>query len=295
MLIPRVVGFRLTGELPAGTTATDLVLTITELLRKHGVVGKFVEFYGDGVAAVPLANRATIGNMSPEFGSTCAIFPIDEETVRYLELTGRSREQVALVEAYAKAQGLWHDPAVEPAYSEYLELDLSTVVPSIAGPKRPQDRVELAHAKSAFRAALPDYVGEDSVDEESVESFPASDPPASNSAAGPSRPHKSVPVTLADGTSFELDHGAVVIAAITSCTNTSNPQVMLGAALLARNAVERGLNRKPWVKTTLAPGSKVVMDYYEKAGLGPYLEKKCKRGWGGGGKNREVRGKGGGR
>ncbi len=273
MLIPRVVGFKLAGELPDGTTATDLVLTITQLLRKHGVVGKFVEFYGSGVSAVPLANRATIGNMSPEFGSTCAIFPIDEETVRYLELTGRSREQVALVEAYAKAQGLWHDPAVEPAYSEYLELDLSTVVPSIAGPKRPQDRVELAHAKSAFRAALPDYVGEDSVDEESVESFPASDPPASNSAAGPSRPHKSVPVTLADGTSFELDHGAVVIAAITSCTNTSNPQVMLGAALLARNAVDRGLRSKPWVKTTLAPGSKVVMDYYEKAGLVPYLEK----------------------
>ncbi|MBO0871635.1 MAG: aconitate hydratase AcnA, partial [Micromonosporaceae bacterium] len=261
------------GELPDGSTATDLVLTITQLLRQHGVVGKFVEFYGSGVAAVPLANRATIGNMSPEFGSTCAIFPIDEQTVRYLELTGRSARHVALVEAYAKQQGLWHDPAREPAYSEYLELDLSTVESSIAGPRRPQDRVALAKAKDAFRAALPEYVHDDGVDEQVAETFPASDSPASNARANGSRPHDPTPVTLADGTRFELDHGAVVIAAITSCTNTSNPQVMIGAALLARNAVERGLSRKPWVKTTLAPGSKVVMDYYQKAGLVPYLEK----------------------
>jgi aconitate hydratase len=273
MLIPRVVGFKLHGELPEGATATDLVLTITQLLRKHGVVGKFVEFYGSGVAAVPLANRATIGNMSPEFGSTCAIFPIDDETVRYLRLTGRSAEATALVEAYARQQGLWHDPAREPLYSEKLELDLSTVVPSIAGPKRPQDRIALTDAKNAFRTVLPDYVAEDGVDEESRESFPASDSPASNAGSNGGRKHNPTPVTLADGTSFELDHGAVVIASITSCTNTSNPQVMIGAALLARKAVEKGLSRKPWVKTTLAPGSKVVMDYYEKAGLVPYLEK----------------------
>ncbi|HKD98089.1 MAG TPA: aconitate hydratase AcnA [Micromonosporaceae bacterium] len=272
MLIPRVVGFKLHGELPEGSTATDLVLTITQLLRKHGVVGKFVEFYGSGVAAVPLANRATIGNMSPEFGSTCAIFPIDEETVRYLKLTGRSDGHVALVEAYARAQGLWHDPAHEATYSEYLELDLATVVPSIAGPKRPQDRVSLSDAKTAFRAVLPDYTGDDGVDEESEESFPASDAPASNSRAN-GRPHKPTRVTAEDGTTYDLDHGAVVIASITSCTNTSNPQVMIGAALLARNAVDRGLTRKPWVKTTLAPGSKVVMDYYERAGLVPYLDK----------------------
>ncbi|MCP2328524.1 aconitate hydratase [Hamadaea flava] len=273
MLIPRVVGFKLHGELPSGATATDLVLTITQLLRKHGVVGKFVEFYGSGVTAVPLANRATIGNMSPEFGSTCAIFPIDGETIEYLRLTGRSPEQLALVEAYAKRQGMWHDPAVEPVYSEYLELDLSTVVPSIAGPKRPQDRVELSNAKTSFRAVLPDYVKNDETDEEAEESFPASDPPASNSRATNGRASKPTPVTAADGTVYELDHGAVVIASITSCTNTSNPQVMLGAALLAKKAVERGLHAKPWVKTTLAPGSKVVMDYYEKAGLTPYLEK----------------------
>jgi aconitate hydratase A / 2-methylisocitrate dehydratase len=272
MLIPRVVGFKLHGALPEGTTATDLVLTITQMLRKHGVVGKFVEFYGSGVAAVPLANRATIGNMSPEFGSTCAIFPIDAETIRYLTFTGRPAAQVALVEAYAKEQGLWHDPtAPEPAYSEYLELDLSTVVPSIAGPKRPQDRVALADAKTAFRAALPDYIADDGVDEEVEESFPASDAPASNARAN-GRPHRPTAVTLA-GETVEIDHGSVVIAAITSCTNTSNPQVMLGAALLARKAVERGLAAKPWVKTTLAPGSKVVMDYYAKAGLVPYLEK----------------------
>ncbi|MEV0271344.1 aconitate hydratase AcnA [Hamadaea sp. NPDC050747] len=273
MLIPRVVGFKLHGELPSGATATDLVLTITQLLRKHGVVGKFVEFYGSGVTAVPLANRATIGNMSPEFGSTCAIFPVDGETIEYLRLTGRSPEQLALVEAYAKRQGLWHDPAVEPVYSEYLELDLGTVVPSIAGPKRPQDRVELSNAKTAFRSVLPDYVQNDETDEEAEESFPASDPPASNSRASNGRATKPTPVTAADGTVYELDHGAVVIASITSCTNTSNPQVMLGAALLAKKAVERGLHAKPWVKTTLAPGSKVVMDYYEKAGLTPYLEK----------------------
>jgi aconitate hydratase len=293
MLIPRVVGFKLNGELPAGATATDLVLTITEMLRKHGVVGKFVEFYGAGVSAVPLANRATIGNMSPEFGSTCAIFPIDGETIDYLKFTGRSAEQVALVEAYAKEQGLWHDASQEPAYSETLELDLSTVVPSIAGPKRPQDRIALSDAKSAFRGALSSYTSDapgaqsSTVDEASAESFPASDSPAhadggngggepydyrSAAAGAEGRPSKPTKVSL-DGASFELDHGAVAIAAITSCTNTSNPSVMIGAALLAKKAVEKGLERKPWVKTTLAPGSKVVMDYYERAGLLPYLEK----------------------
>ena len=296
MLIPRVVGFKLTGEIPPGTTATDLVLTITEILRKHGVVGKFVEFYGDGVGAVPLANRATIGNMSPEFGSTAAMFPIDEETTKYLRLTGRPEQQVALVETYAKTQGLWHDADKEPAYSEYLELDLSTVVPSIAGPKRPQDRIELSDAKNSFRKAIHDYVDlsastpHTNVDEASEESFPASDPPAisyvdedadlevvaalESAAEGSSgRPSKPTPVESAEYGNFILDHGAVVIAAITSCTNTSNPSVMLGAALLARNAVNRGLTVKPWVKTTMAPGSQVVTDYYEKAGLWPYLEK----------------------
>ncbi|PZF81079.1 aconitate hydratase [Jiangella anatolica] len=292
MLIPRVVGFKLSGSLPEGATATDLVLTITEQLRKHGVVGKFVEFYGPGVAEVPLANRATIGNMSPEYGSTIAVFPIDDETVRYLRLTGRTEEQVALVEAYAKEQGLWHHPDDAPVYSEYLELDLGTVVPSIAGPKRPQDRVSLTDAKTAFRTALRDYVAHDDgphtkLDEAVEESFPASDPisvhpnggeaeePALVSAAATAegRPSAPIKITLDDGTECEIDHGAVVIAAITSCTNTSNPSVMIGAALLAKKAVERGLNRKPWVKTTLAPGSKVVMDYYERAGLTPYLEK----------------------
>ncbi|MEV7520994.1 aconitate hydratase AcnA [Streptomyces sp. NPDC091371] len=267
MLIPRVVGFKLTGELPTGTTATDLVLTITEMLRKHGVVGKFVEFYGEGVAATSLANRATIGNMSPEFGSTAAIFPIDDETLKYLRLTGRDAQQVALVEAYAKEQGLWLDPAAEPDFSEKLELDLSTVVPSIAGPKRPQDRIVLANASQQFALDVRNYVEDD--DEAGKESFPASDSPATVDGV-PTRPTL---VTLADGTSFEIDHGAVTVAAITSCTNTSNPYVMVAAALVAKKAVEKGLSRKPWVKTTLAPGSKVVTDYFDKAGLTPYLDK----------------------
>ena len=244
MLIPKVVGFKLSGAIPAGATATDVVLTITEMLRAHGVVGKFVEFYGEGVAEVPLANRATIGNMSPEFGSTAAIFPIDEVTLDYLRLTGRSEERVRLVEAYTKAQGMWHDPAREPVYSEYLELDLSTVVPSIAGPKRPQDRIVLSRAKESFQEVLPAYA---------------------------SQPSKPTPVTMADGTDTELDHGHVAIASITSCTNTSNPSVMMAAGLLARNAVARGLRSKPWVKTSTAPGSQVVTDYYEKAGLWPAL------------------------
>ncbi|MCB0889358.1 MAG: aconitate hydratase AcnA [Nocardioidaceae bacterium] len=245
MLIPRVVGFKLSGELPEGSTATDLVLTITEMLRAHGVVGKFVEFYGEGVSALPLANRATIGNMSPEFGSTIAVFPIDDETIDYLRLTGRSEEQLALVEAYAKEQGLWHDPAAEPRYSERLELDLATVVPSIAGPKRPQDRVEVSQAVAEYAKALEAYTSE---------------------------PDKVVSFEL-DGQTHEIGHGAVTIAAITSCTNTSNPSVMIGAALLAKKAVEKGLTRKPWVKTTLAPGSQVVSGYYDKAGLTPYLDK----------------------
>ena len=270
MLIPRVVGFELTGSLPDGATATDLVLTITELLRKHGVVGKFVEFHGDGVSAVPVANRATIGNMSPEFGSTCAIFPIDGATLDYLRLTGRPEAQVALVEAYAKEQGLWHDPSRSPRYSEELTLDLGTVVPSIAGPKRPQDRIALADAKTAFREVLPSYVPSVSLDNGVAGTFPASDPVAVEAEPRASNP---VSVTLEDGTVTSVDHGSVVIAAITSCTNTSNPSVMVGAALLAKKAVERGLSRKPWVKTTLAPGSKVVMDYYERAGLVPYLDK----------------------
>ncbi|UUN29807.1 aconitate hydratase AcnA [Streptomyces sp. FIT100] len=267
MLIPRVVGFKLTGELQPGTTATDLVLTITEMLRKHGVVGKFVEFYGEGVAATSLANRATIGNMSPEFGSTAAIFPIDDETLNYLKLTGRSGQQVALVEAYAKEQGLWLDPAAEPDFSEKLELDLSTVVPSIAGPKRPQDRIVLANAAQQFTQDVRNYVEDD--DEAGKESFPASDAPAASNGV-PTRP---TTVTAPDGTSYEIDHGAVTVAAITSCTNTSNPYVMVAAALVAKKAVEKGLTRKPWVKTTLAPGSKVVTDYFDKAGLTPYLDK----------------------
>ncbi|WP_028266787.1 aconitate hydratase [Arthrobacter sp. MA-N2] len=291
MLIPRVVGFKLTGSIPAGATATDVVLTITEQLRNHGVVGKFVEFYGEGVAAVPLANRATIGNMSPEFGSTAAMFPIDDVTLDYLRLTGRSEQNVALVEAYAKEQGLWHDPSHEIKFSEYLELDLSTVVPSISGPKRPQDRIILTESKAQFREDLRNYVKEDladgSLDEAIDESFPASDSPSFTASAthladvaphahGPKsngRPSNKVGVTTADGREFELDHGAVSIASITSCTNTSNPSVMLAAALLARNAVDKGLASKPWVKTSVAPGSKVVTDYYEKSGLTPYLEK----------------------
>ncbi len=270
MLIPRVVGFKLTGELKPGTTATDLVLTITEMLRKHGVVGKFVEFYGEGVAATSLANRATIGNMSPEFGSTAAIFPIDGETLNYLKLTGRSEQQVALVEAYAKEQGLWLDPAAEPDFSEKLELDLSTVVPSIAGPKRPQDRIVLANAAEQFAEDVRNYVTLDEY-EASKESFPGSDAPST--IPNGSVPSNPVTVTAPDGSTYTLDHGAVTVAAITSCTNTSNPYVMVAAALVAKKAVEKGLTRKPWVKTTLAPGSKVVTDYFDKAGLTPYLDK----------------------
>lgn len=298
MLIPKVVGFKLSGSIPTGVTATDVVLTITQMLRKHGVVGKFVEFYGEGVAQVPLANRATIGNMSPEFGSTAAMFPIDEVTLDYLRLTGRSEEQVALVEAYSKLQKLWHDASVEPVFSEYIELDLATVVPSIAGPKRPQDRVELSRAKEQFIEDLNAYAAADhsKVDAAVEGTFPASDPigltpqdeesahaeaprgishqheHAAHSSHAPSTVSKPSPVTLDDGSSFTIDHGAVAIAAITSCTNTSNPSVMLAAGLLARNASQKGLKAKPWVKTTLAPGSKVVTDYYEKAGLTSYLE-----------------------
>ncbi|HEY8282062.1 MAG TPA: aconitate hydratase AcnA, partial [Leifsonia sp.] len=287
MLIPKVVGFKLTGTIPTGVTATDVVLTITQMLRKHGVVGKFVEFYGAGVAEVPLANRATIGNMSPEFGSTAAMFPIDAVTLDYLRLTGRSEEQIKLVEQYSKLQSLWHDASKEPVFSEYLELDLSTVVPSIAGPKRPQDRIILAEAKGQFEKDLVDYadIDHDLVDLTISESFPASDPGElspqdSNSSHvhhhhshAPKTASSPTPVTISEtGTSFTLDHGAVAIAAITSCTNTSNPSVMLAAGLLARNAAKKGLKSKPWVKTTLAPGSKVVTDYYEKAGLTGYLE-----------------------
>jgi aconitate hydratase len=247
MLIPRVVGFKLKGSLPVGTTATDLVLTITEMLRKHGVVGKFVEFYGPGVSALPMANRATIGNMSPEYGSTVAIFPIDDETIKYLELTGRTAEQLALVESYSKRQGIWHDPNATPRFSEHLELDLASVVPSIAGPKRPQDRVSLSDAKAAFAKSVPTYLSD-------------------KSARTP------VEVTVNSRTG-SVTNGSVVIASITSCTNTSNPSVMIGAGLLAKKAVEKGLQSKPWVKTTLAPGSKVVTNYYEKSGLTPYLER----------------------
>ena len=246
MLIPRVVGFKLNGQLPIGTTATDLVLTITQMLRKHGVVGKFVEFYGPGVTALPMANRTTIGNMSPEYGSTCAIFPIDEETIRYMKLTGRTADQLALVEEYAKRVGLWHNPNKAPRYSETLELDLATIVPSIAGPKRPQDRIELSDSKDAFEKILPTYFTE--------------------------KTSKSAVKISLNGSETSVSNGAVVIASITSCTNTSNPSVMIGAALLAKKAVEKGLRSKPWVKTTLAPGSKVVTDYYDRAGLTPYMD-----------------------
>ncbi|MGO3190237.1 MAG: aconitate hydratase AcnA [Microbacterium sp.] len=287
MLIPRVVGFKLTGEIPAGVTATDVVLTITDMLRKHGVVGKFVEFYGAGVASVPLANRATIGNMSPEFGSTAAIFPIDDVTTEYLRLTGRDEQAIALVEQYAKQQGLWHDPANEPNFSEYMELDLGTVVPSIAGPKRPQDRILLSDAKSQFEQDIVNYAdpstSDSLVDLESKHSFPASDPGAGpgdedhdtrqvHISSGVNGTSKPVPVTTPAGESYILDHGAVTLAAITSCTNTSNPSVMIAAGLLARKAREKGLKQKPWVKTTLGPGSKVVTDYYEKSGLDKDLE-----------------------
>ncbi|MFZ6993871.1 aconitate hydratase AcnA [Curtobacterium sp. RRHDQ66] len=288
MLIPKVVGFKLSGEIPAGVTATDVVLTITQELRKHGVVGKFVEFYGEGVSAVPLANRATIGNMSPEFGSTAAIFPVDEVTLDYLRLTGRDEAQIALVEAYSKTQGLWHDASVEPAYSEYMELDLSTVVPSISGPKRPQDRIELSKAKDQFEVDLANYTDpavQTDLDDAVEDTFPASDPIAAGSTTEDTTTHEHVYVSSAPSTAsqptkvamdgadpFTIDHGAVAIAAITSCTNTSNPSVMMAAGILARNAANKGLTAKPWVKTTLAPGSKVVTDYYEKAGLTTYLE-----------------------
>ncbi|HZA76440.1 MAG TPA: aconitate hydratase [Acidimicrobiales bacterium] len=311
MLIPEVVGFKLSGELPEGATATDLVLTVTNMLRAHGVVGRFVEFYGPGVANVPVENRATIGNMSPEYGSTITIFPVDDETLRYLRFTGRPDELVALVEAYAKEQGLWHDPGAEPTFTETLDLDLSTVEPCIAGPSRPQDRVPLREAKQRFTVAVVDSLPDaarvpptsastsvaigQAYDEADAASFPASDPPAAtqdgrhpngavdeapdSGAEATGRPHRRVPVHLDASAGLdeeidvELDHGHVAIAAITSCTNTSNPQVMVAAGLLARKAVERGLGRKPWVKTSLAPGSKVVADYLERAGLLPDLEK----------------------
>jgi aconitate hydratase len=247
MLIPKVVGFKLNGQLPVGTTATDLVLTITQMLRKHGVVGKFVEFYGPGVSALPMANRATIGNMSPEYGSTCAIFPIDEETIKYLKFTGRNNEQIELVEKYAKVNGLWHDPKASPRFSEKLELDLATVVPSIAGPKRPQDKISLSEAKVSYEKVLPTYFTD--------------------------KTNKSKIAVNVNGKATTVTNGDVVIASITSCTNTSNPSVMIGAALLAKKAVEKGLTSKPWVKTTLAPGSKVVTDYYDRSGLTPYMEK----------------------
>ncbi len=313
MLLPQVIGFKLHGSLPEGATATDLVLTVTQMLRRHGVVGKFVEFYGEGIPNLALADRATIGNMSPEFGSTCAIFPIDTETLRYLEFSGRPKVRIELVEAYAREQGLWHDEHSEdPTYTDTLELDLGDVVPSLAGPKRPQDRVSLTESKAAFRFALEDLVGDgdgevaavggqpgvpghdttaqNEADERSEESFPASDPPATNGdssheplpepdpgggtggAQVAERISSRVPVTLSDGRDAELDHGHVVIAAITSCTNTSNPSVMLGAGLLARNAVAKGLKAKPWVKTSLAPGSKVVTEYLDHAGLTDDLE-----------------------
>ncbi|HJS91529.1 MAG TPA: aconitate hydratase AcnA [Steroidobacteraceae bacterium] len=288
LLIPQVLGLKLTGDLPAGTTATDLVLTVAELLRRTGVVGKFVEFYGPGVANVPLANRATLGNMSPEYGATCAIFPIDEETLSYLRLTGRAEHQIRLLETYAKEQGLWHDPAREPRYSQTIELDLGTVEPSIAGPRRPQDRIPLRLAPRAAHALLEEQSQQhatlQSLDEAVAESFPASDPIALEAGTADERtsslqtehgrrwPSRPIDIVLADGSRATLDNGHVVIAAITSCTNTSNPEVMIGAGLLARNAVEKGLTRRPWVKTSLAPGSRVVTDYLRRAGLSAYLD-----------------------
>jgi aconitate hydratase len=293
MLLPQVLGFRLTGELREGATATDLVLTVTEMLRERGVVSKFVEFFGPGISGLGLADRATIGNMSPEFGSTCAIFPVDAETLRYLEFTGRPTEQIELVDAYTREQGLFHEPdSEEPTYSETLELDLGDVEPSIAGPKRPQDRIALSDAKNAFLATMEEWDPEASEELENMrdraieESFPASDPPAEDHDGENGKPHRAgtttiaptektsdgIPVQLEDGQTVELDHGMVVIAAITSCTNTSNPSVMLGAGLLAKKAVERGLARKPWVKTSLAPGSTVVTEYLEKSGLDKYLD-----------------------
>ncbi len=294
MLLPQVVGFKLSGKLPDGATATDLVLTVTEMLRERGVVSKFVEFYGPGLPTLPLADRATLGNMSPEFGSTCAIFPPDAETLRYLELTGRPTKTIALVDAYAREQGMFHTAESEdPAFSDRLELELDSVVPSIAGPKRPQDRISLSDAKPAFLEALTEFDSDAArelspLDEALDESFPASDPPAEEVTSDAGKPrhapdhvpaavlerssNDSVPVTLDDGTAFDLDHGRVVIAAITSCTNTSNPYVMVAAGLLARNALARGLQRKPWVKTSLAPGSTVVTDYLDNAGLTEYLD-----------------------
>jgi aconitate hydratase len=286
MLVPQVVGFRLTGELQEGATATDLVLTVTEILRRTGVVGKFVEYFGHGLERLPLADRATIGNMSPEYGATCGFFPVDEITLQYLRLTGRPEERIALVEAYCRENMLWHDPEHEPTYSQVVELDLGDVEPSLAGPRRPQDRVPLREAKASFCAALPTFgIEYEDSDEAVAGTFPASDPTAEQmpghdpAEAAPSRPlapvaerPRSAVKCELDGERFELDHGSVVIAAITSCTNTSNPQVMIGAGLLAKKAVERGLERKPWVKSSLAPGSKVVTEYYERAGLTPFLE-----------------------
>src|SRR5215210_5582929 len=290
MLVPQVVGFRLTGALREGATATDLVLTVTQILRQTGVVGKFVEYFGAGVSSLPLADRATIGNMSPEYGATCGFFPVDEVTLQYLRLTGRDDKRIGLVEAYCKENLLWHDPDHEPTYSQVVELDLADVEPSLAGPRRPQDRVPLTDAKNSFLAALETF-GVDygnAVDEQVAETFPASDPtveqhPRHNGVTQPPLPVEVPPTVVAqrtepvavemDGERFELEHGSVVISAITSCTNTSNPSVMLAAGLLAKKAAERGLTRKPWVKSSLAPGSKVVMDYYDRAGLTPYLER----------------------